>query len=257
MWLVNVPILAKWSLYGILFKSWVTIATGKAFSFGKPSLVTDPSPIMEWPSLWGTRVQAKSLLLMHPGNAESKTYSKPISPNPGDRRSYIKEEPEANSRGESINWWKVASVFVVAMPVTDSFAVPMLESVPQKVRSYKPCTSTASKSEFDHANRIPCLKVAVLVNKVSRLWTYMSSLSIDRSLILWSKQTAPFSFLRPARCWERTSLMQPKLRLYVRIILSGSDRNHANTRTWYPLWGCHVRLSFIYLGYFTVSLFEC
>ena len=34
---------------------------------------------------------------------------------------------------------------------------------------YKPCTSGASESEFNHANRIACLKVGVPVYKVSRL----------------------------------------------------------------------------------------
>ena len=38
-----------------------------------------------------------------------------------------------------------------------------------KARSYKPWTSTASKSEFDHANRILRLNKGVLVYRVSRL----------------------------------------------------------------------------------------
>jgi len=39
----------------------------------------------------------------------------------------------------------------------------------QKVRFYKSCTSTASESDFDQVNRILCLKMGVLVFKVSRL----------------------------------------------------------------------------------------
>ena len=55
----------------------------------------------------------------------------------------------------------------------------------QKVRFYKPCTSAASESKFDHANRIPCLKVGVLVHSVkvsqtSRLTTDCFSYSIGR-----------------------------------------------------------------------------
>jgi len=42
---------------------------------------------------------------------------------------------------------------------------------------YRPCTSAASQSEFDHANKIPCLKVDVLVYKVSRLSKCQSRLS--------------------------------------------------------------------------------
>jgi len=77
-----------------------------------------------------------------------------------------------------------------------------------KVLFYKVCTSAAS----DHKSRTPCLKMGALVYTVPRL-------AVDRILILWSlhelhhccKQTAQFSVLAHARCWERTNPMHSKL----------------------------------------------
>jgi len=48
----------------------------------------------------------------------------------------------------------------------------------RKVCFYKPCTSAASESEFDHANRILRLNVGVLVYTVSRLSKCHGQLSI-------------------------------------------------------------------------------
>jgi len=53
----------------------------------------------------------------------------------------------------------------------------------RKVRFYKPCTSTASESEFDHANRILHLKVGASFYSIKVI--KMSRLTIDRFLILW------------------------------------------------------------------------
>jgi len=39
----------------------------------------------------------------------------------------------------------------------------------RKVRFYKPCTSAASQSEFDHVNKILRLKVGMLVYTVPEL----------------------------------------------------------------------------------------
>ena len=54
-----------------------------------------------------------------------------------------------------------------------------------KVRFYKPCTSAASESEFDHTSRIPRLK-----SKRASLYRIrviqLVRLAIDRLLILWS-----------------------------------------------------------------------
>jgi len=54
----------------------------------------------------------------------------------------------------------------------------------RKVRFYKSCTSAASESGFDQANRILRLKVGVLIYTVSRLSKCQGY--IDRFLILWS-----------------------------------------------------------------------
>jgi len=54
-----------------------------------------------------------------------------------------------------------------------------------KKRFYKPCTSAAPESEFDHAKRIPCLKVGVLVLYSVKI-IKMSRLAFDCLLIPWS-----------------------------------------------------------------------
>ena len=52
---------------------------------------------------------------------------------------------------------------------------------------YKPCTWAASESEFDHANRNPCLKSSHASSDSAKI-IKMSRLAIDRLLILWSLQ---------------------------------------------------------------------
>ena len=65
----------------------------------------------------------------------------------------------------------------------------------EEVRFYKPCTSAQSENEFDHTNRMLCLKAGAL----------MSRLSIGGLLIPWSlvlaccgKQNSRFPALRHA-----------------------------------------------------------
>jgi len=67
---------------------------------------------------------------------------------------------------------------VLGSGVSDAYSVPLIESAPEQVRFYKPCTSAASESEFDHADRILCLNGGVLVYKGSRLSTCQGYLSV-------------------------------------------------------------------------------
>jgi len=60
--------------------------------------------------------------------------------------------------------------------VSGAFSVRLLESAGEKCVFI--CISAASESEFDHANRIPCLKAGLLVYKVSRLSKCQGYLSI-------------------------------------------------------------------------------
>ena len=86
-----------------------------------------------------------------------------------------------------------------------------------KIPFYKPRISVASESEFNHTNRILCLKVGVLVYsvKVCKMsWLSTGCLFIPWCLALpccYGKQTAQFSVLWHARCWERRTLMRPTL----------------------------------------------
>ena len=61
--------------------------------------------------------------------------------------------------------------------VSDAFSARMFEIAPEKCVFTSHVPSAASEREVDHASRIPCLKVVVLVYTVSRL-------AIDRFLIL-------------------------------------------------------------------------
>jgi len=72
-----------------------------------------------------------------------------------------------------------------------------------------------SESEFDHANRIPGLKVGLLVYKVSRLskcqgYQVIAYLFYGRFIVV--KQTAQFLPLDTQDA-ERETTMHPKLRL--------------------------------------------
>ena len=75
-----------------------------------------------------------------------------------------------------------------------------------KVRSYKPCTSTASESEFDHANRILRLKssraslYSVKVIKMSRLVIGYLFHGCFTGRFVVAKKTAQFFVLRHERC---------------------------------------------------------
>jgi len=106
----------------------------------------------------------------------------------------------------------------------------------RKVRFYKPCTSAASESEFNHAKRILCLEVGVLVYSVRVI--KMSRLTIDCVLILWSLHGSlrccetdreiygtTFLSLRHAIHWERTTPMSPKMHLKPLGFLTASIRH--------------------------------
>jgi len=69
----------------------------------------------------------------------------------------------------------------------------------RKVHFYKPCTSTASESEFDLMNKIPCLKVSVLVYTESR----SSNAKANYGSLAYSLVASPVASLLQNRQWNR------------------------------------------------------
>ena len=86
-------------------------------------------------------------------------------------------------------WNKWCSGFGIWNTVSDT--VLLFKNVPENCVFI--CTWAAPDSEFDHSNRILCLKVGVLVYNVIK----MSRLTIDHFLILWSLHSLFFAACRP------------------------------------------------------------
>ena len=64
--------------------------------------------------------------------------------------------------------------------VSDACSLPLLKNAPGK---YVFLMKTASDSEIDHVNRISCLKVGVLVHRVSGLFECQGHLAITYSRV--------------------------------------------------------------------------
>jgi len=111
----------------------------------------------------------------------------------------------------------------------------------RKVRLYKSCTSAASESEFNHANRILSLKVGVLIYTVHghqnvkanyRSLSY-SMVALQVASLLRNRpwhRLHTFFVLRHARRWERTTPMYLKLHQKPLHLLTVPIRSRA--RVW-------------------------
>jgi len=138
----------------------------------------------------------------------------------------------------TIPWWQeLRCIRVIGLWHLKPGFRPILSSNAQKctwkVHLYKPFTSVASESQFNHANRIPYRKVGVIVSKSVKV-IKMSRLSIDHF--------AGRFIVGRKRHRKRTTPMHPKHHLKLLAVLtvpirsrdciwnylSAFDQNHKN-----------------------------